>query len=139
MRFNCPHCSSSARIRNSKTINALKRELFLQCTNEMCGFTFHGEFSVDRSISPSACSNKVIEKLLTQTDRSKRKYQTGDMSAHGETTVEILIDALKMFPMDAPVHMLVGTKNNPQIFRVGKVVEWFTPASGFCVAIEKLR
>lgn len=53
MRINCPHCENKAEIRTSKTMSAISREIYFQCTNPECGHTWAALLSAIRTIVPS--------------------------------------------------------------------------------------
>jgi len=50
----CPHCKSAARVRSSKHVTALVRQLYLRCTNDDCGHVFGADITITHTISPSA-------------------------------------------------------------------------------------
>ena len=50
----CAHCAAKAAVRTSREISPIYREIYLQCTNIVCGHTFKASFSVVCTISPSA-------------------------------------------------------------------------------------
>jgi len=51
----CPHCRRPARIRSSRAMTPLVRQLYLACTNVECGHTFGADIEITHTISPSAC------------------------------------------------------------------------------------
>lgn len=64
LRTICPHCNAQAKVRSSKTLTPLYRELRFQCTNvegdDPCGHTFLASFEITRTIVPSARPNPRI-------------------------------------------------------------------------------
>ncbi|MFC3579506.1 ogr/Delta-like zinc finger family protein [Sphingomonas hylomeconis] len=56
----CPHCEAKSIVRDSIEITPMVRELRLSCTNEDCGHTFVAQFSVIRTIRPSAMPKEGI-------------------------------------------------------------------------------
>lgn len=71
----CPHCGGLAKMRTTRAITPLFRELRFQCTNvdgdAACGHTFVGSLTIERTIVPSACPNPRI-KLPIATPRKNR-------------------------------------------------------------------
>lgn len=59
-RVKCPHCNSMARIRTSKTVTPLHREIYFQCSNVHCGHSFVAACDIIRTISPSLIPNPSI-------------------------------------------------------------------------------
>lgn len=78
MLIKCPHCKSLARIRTSKELSDLTREVTCQCDNVHCGHTFVAHIEAVRTLSPSATPDPLIDLQLTQ-----RKRPVG-MSADSE-------------------------------------------------------
>lgn len=64
LRLRCPHCLSLAKVRTTREVTALYRELRFQCTNvegdEPCGHTFVASMVIERTIVPSAKPNPRI-------------------------------------------------------------------------------
>lgn len=56
----CPHCGEPARIRSSRTVTPLYRQLNLQCSNVDCGHTYAAALEILYSIVPSAHPNPDI-------------------------------------------------------------------------------
>ena len=50
----CPHCRGSTKIRSSRTITPVYREIYYACQALDCGFTFKADLSVVCGLSPSA-------------------------------------------------------------------------------------
>lgn len=61
MRVKCPHCKSSAKIRTSRNVSDLTKDLYCQCENVMCGHTFVAQIEAVRTISPSATPDPLVE------------------------------------------------------------------------------
>lgn len=59
-RVKCPHCGHAARLRTSKTLTALYREIYYQCSNLFCGHSFMATHEIVRTISPSRTPNPEI-------------------------------------------------------------------------------
>ena len=61
----CPHCGSLAKMRTTRAVTPLFRELRFQCTNvdgdEACGHTFVAALTIERTIVPSARPNPRIK------------------------------------------------------------------------------
>lgn len=53
MRWKCPHCEESCRIRSSKQPHENYRVVYLQCMNPECGWAGKGSCEIIRTISPS--------------------------------------------------------------------------------------
>lgn len=60
MRSPCPHCKHPARIRTSKQISDVYRELWLECTNPQCGWRGKGGLGIIHTLSPSATPNPEV-------------------------------------------------------------------------------
>ena len=56
----CPHCLEPARVRSSKQVTSLIRQLYLRCTNDECGHVFGADITVTHTISPSACPDAEV-------------------------------------------------------------------------------
>ncbi|WP_019833795.1 ogr/Delta-like zinc finger family protein [Sphingomonas sp. PR090111-T3T-6A] len=54
LRSRCPHCRSTARLEDRKTIEPVYDELYFQCTNILCGHTWKAGLCFVHTISPSA-------------------------------------------------------------------------------------
>lgn len=64
LRTVCPHCGSLAKVRSSKALTPLYKELRFQCSNvdgdEACGGSFIASFEITRMIVQSARPNPRI-------------------------------------------------------------------------------
>lgn len=60
MKMLCPHCNSKSKIRTSRTISSISRELYYQCNNIDCGHTWSALLSAIRTIVPSQCPNPKV-------------------------------------------------------------------------------
>jgi len=60
MRMTCPHCQSTARIRTSRKMSELTRELSVQCENVDCCHTWVAIVSAVRTICPSINPNSKV-------------------------------------------------------------------------------
>lgn len=56
----CPHCDGPARIRTSRSLSPLYRQLNCQCCSPECGHTFGADLTITHTISPSAQPNPAI-------------------------------------------------------------------------------
>lgn len=65
MKMRCPHCESSATIRNSREISNLTRESYLVCNNPACGHVFAAITEINRTVSPSAIPNPKVRLPLS--------------------------------------------------------------------------
>jgi len=70
-RLNCPHCGSGAKVRSSKQLSALYREVYLTCNNIYCGHVFVCGLEALRTLSPSAIPNPEINLPLAETVRKR--------------------------------------------------------------------
>ena len=75
--YQCPHCSSGMTIRNSRSVHALLRNIFLQCSNYQCSFSAGGILEITHEISPSAKPNPEV-KLQTIKELTERKAANDD-------------------------------------------------------------
>lgn len=60
MRTVCPHCRAPARIRSSKPVSEISRELKLQCQNVECAHTWVAVVEAVRTIAPSMTPNPKV-------------------------------------------------------------------------------
>ena len=60
IRTKCPHCRAQAKVRSSKVITPLYKELRFQCSDMECGHTFVASLTIDRTIVASARPNPTI-------------------------------------------------------------------------------
>lgn len=66
MKLLCPHCQSTAKVRSSKALTPLYRELRLQCTDIDCGGTYVASVTIDRMIVPSQKPNPRVRLKIGQ-------------------------------------------------------------------------
>ena len=66
MKILCPNCQSVAKVRSSKALTPLYRELRLQCTDIDCGGTYVASVTIDRMIVPSQKPNPRIRLKVGQ-------------------------------------------------------------------------
>ena len=59
MRWKCPHCEESCRIRGSEASPDSYSVVYLQCTNPACGWTGKGNCEIIRTLTPSHISPSV--------------------------------------------------------------------------------
>ena len=60
LSIRCPHCRSKAATRNSREITPVYREVYLACTNVLCGHTYKAGLHIVSTISPSAIPDPDI-------------------------------------------------------------------------------
>lgn len=53
MRWKCPHCEESCRIRGSEESHESYGVVYLQCTSPACGWTGQGNCEIIRTLTPS--------------------------------------------------------------------------------------
>lgn len=53
MKLNCPHCKLRLKIRTSRPVTALTRELYCQCENIDCAYTCKALVSILHTLTPS--------------------------------------------------------------------------------------
>lgn len=56
----CLHCKNRMRIRTSEGTHVFLRVAYLQCTNEICGWSVRAEFEMTHELSPSGVANPDI-------------------------------------------------------------------------------
>jgi hypothetical protein len=61
LRTICPHCQALAKVRSSKQLTPLFKELRFQCQDLECGHTFVASLNIDRTIVPSLKPNPRIK------------------------------------------------------------------------------
>lgn len=64
----CPHCEGKSKIRTSRSISTISKELSYQCTNINCGHTWVALISIVRTIVPSQIPNPKV--YIQMTDRT---------------------------------------------------------------------
>lgn len=83
LRLRCPHCESLSKVRTTREVTALYRELRFQCLNvegdDPCGHTFVASLVIERTIVQSARPNPRIN-LPVAAPRTKR-LATGQPAA----------------------------------------------------------
>lgn len=92
----CPHCSAPARIRTSRAVTPLYRQMNLQCTNVDCGHTYAAALEILYSIVPSAHPNPEItlgraparRKLVAANDGARVPEVTPPASNDDDTIAE---------------------------------------------------
>lgn len=57
----CPHCVQRIRIRSSEGLHQLMRTLYIQCTNEACGWTGVASLEITHELSASGQENPQIQ------------------------------------------------------------------------------
>lgn len=66
LRTVCPHCQTLAKVRSSKQLTPLFKELRFQCQDLDCGHTFVASLNIDRTIVPSQKPNPRIKLKVGQ-------------------------------------------------------------------------
>lgn len=66
----CPHCASVLKVRSSRTVTAMVRQVSLLCLNVECGASFGADLTITHAIAPSAQPNPAV-KLRTFASRKK--------------------------------------------------------------------
>lgn len=59
-KIRCPHCGTSANIRNSKQVTDQYKELTCACTNPECGHVWVSSMEPVRTLSPSSIPNPAV-------------------------------------------------------------------------------
>ncbi|WP_225775892.1 ogr/Delta-like zinc finger family protein [Pseudomonas sp. Marseille-Q5115] len=57
----CPHCHGKMRIRSSDGTHIFLRLAYLQCTNEVCGWSCKAQFEMTHELSPSGMPNPSVQ------------------------------------------------------------------------------
>lgn len=57
----CPHCSSPSAARSSRVLSRLLKEVYYQCKNPACGFTWVATLEAVRGLSPSGMPNPSVD------------------------------------------------------------------------------
>jgi len=70
----CPHCLGVATIRTSRQLSMLLREVYCQCTDVACSYSFRATVEVVEGISPSAKPNTHVAEQIDS--RLKRAAPT---------------------------------------------------------------
>ena len=53
LAFTCPHCDTPARVRTAKPVTPIIRDLYYECTNFECRYTFVAQISLVHTLRPS--------------------------------------------------------------------------------------
>lgn len=75
--YQCPHCTAGMTIKSSRSVHALLRNIYLQCSNYQCSFAAGGILEITHEISPSAKPNLEI-RLQTIQELTERKAANDD-------------------------------------------------------------
>lgn len=68
----CPHCKSRSAVRSSNTLSPLLKELYYQCKNHLCGFTWVAQLEATRALNEPITPNPEIrlpKREITQLGR----------------------------------------------------------------------
>lgn len=80
MRMRCPHCKSTAYVRNSVQMTVLTRQAVFVCHNAECGHTFSVLSEVVHTISPSATPDPTVRLPISRnTQRALLQQQLQTM------------------------------------------------------------
>ena len=56
----CPHCEAPSRTRSGKRVTASVRDLYMVCTNVLCGCTWKAQLAIVCILSPSSQPNPRV-------------------------------------------------------------------------------
>lgn len=57
----CPHCASVLKVRSSRTVTPMVRQVSLLCLNDECGASFGADLTITHAIAPSAQPNPAVK------------------------------------------------------------------------------
>lgn len=70
----CPHCHAPSRVRTSTQDMPTMRELYFQCLNVDCGFTWKAQLAIVWGLSPSAIPNPQIDIPMAPASVTRKTY-----------------------------------------------------------------
>lgn len=70
----CPHCHATSRVRTSETETPTVRNLYFQCLNVDCGFTWKAQLAVVWGLSPSAIPNPRLDIPMAPESVTRKTY-----------------------------------------------------------------
>ncbi len=56
----CPHCASVLKVRSSRPVSSIVRQVTLVCLNDECCATFGADLTITHAIGPSARPNPAV-------------------------------------------------------------------------------
>ncbi len=71
LSIRCPHCKAKAATRSSREITPIYREVYLACSNVLCGHTYKASIAVVSTISPSAIPDPAIAIPFAEITRAR--------------------------------------------------------------------
>ncbi len=74
IRLRCPHCGSSARIRNSESVSPLYRDAWVECQNWQCGWRGKCAIQFISTTTPSHNPNPEIQLPLSPAATKKGEH-----------------------------------------------------------------
>lgn len=77
LRISCPHCGAGAFVRSSEQVTAMVRDVYLQCANHDCGFSWKAQLSFVHSLSPSAMARPGLNLPGPPADYIRRYFPAG--------------------------------------------------------------
>ncbi|MGE7993518.1 ogr/Delta-like zinc finger family protein [Pseudomonas sp. NPDC089554] len=76
----CPHCISRMRIRTSEGKHVFLRIAYLQCVNEVCGWSVRAEFEMTHELSPSGMPNPEVQLPVANHELRRAARNPGRLS-----------------------------------------------------------
>lgn len=70
----CPHCHATTRVRTSEQVSPTTKDLYFQCLNIDCGFTWKAQLAIVWGLSPSAIPNPDIEIPMAPASVTRKTY-----------------------------------------------------------------
>ncbi|WP_276681504.1 ogr/Delta-like zinc finger family protein [Thalassolituus oleivorans] len=86
----CPDCFQPLRVRTSFGIHELLREVYMECTNIVCGASFSGSLEITHRLSPPSVANPRIN--LPMADSALRRRAQSSGKADGQMDIDDLLD-----------------------------------------------
>ena len=83
MRVRCPHCDDLTTIRKSIQLSEQCREITCHCNNSLCGHVFACHITPVRTLSLSACPNRLINLPLSEHINRKQLVLQLDQPSKG--------------------------------------------------------
>lgn len=80
----CPYCGNHSRHCDSHKISKKAREIFRQCMNVQCGYTFVTIEEIVRTISPSAYLNPDLDLDIPLARRSRKSSTAKQRTDQGD-------------------------------------------------------
>lgn len=70
----CPHCNAPSRVRSSEMETRTIRNLYVQCQNVDCGFTWKAQLAIVHGLSPSAIPNPGVDITMAPASLTRKTY-----------------------------------------------------------------